>query len=228
MNKLIDKYLKKNNITQKDLAEKIYVTPQAVSKWIKGISQPTFDNVVRMADIFGQKFYSQSYKKLNGGKKNMIANDKNLQNLETIEKAKEETDKLLEEINICNYPHSVNVLLSWFVPAVIGLTYHKYINNVDENEGYTYDDIFFYLNNYFEECYEKFDDFKNQLDYDFYLMGGDLMESFDRYKLKNHEFGNQAMDLWYRFKKVFDNLGSTLKDEFSVALACLIENNSDY
>lgn len=50
-------------MSQKELAEKIYVTPQAVSKWIKGESQPTFDNTKLMVKIFGPEFGDKIIKK---------------------------------------------------------------------------------------------------------------------------------------------------------------------
>ena len=59
-------------------------------------------------------------------------------------------------------------------------------------------------------------------------MGGDLFESFEPYKLVNHDYAHDAQDLWYTFKKAFDKAGSTLKDEFKVALTELISNNSCY
>lgn len=43
---------KLNNISQKELATKLFVTPQAVSKWERGESTPNPDALVKMADIF--------------------------------------------------------------------------------------------------------------------------------------------------------------------------------
>ena len=43
----------KNNLTQKDLAEKLHISYQAVSKWEKDESEPSFDTVKEMAKIFG-------------------------------------------------------------------------------------------------------------------------------------------------------------------------------
>lgn len=44
---------KLNNISQKELATKLFVTPQAVSKWERGESTPNPDALIKMADIFG-------------------------------------------------------------------------------------------------------------------------------------------------------------------------------
>ena len=43
---------KTNNISQKELAAKLFVTPQAVSKWERGESTPNPDALIKMADIF--------------------------------------------------------------------------------------------------------------------------------------------------------------------------------
>lgn len=42
----------KNNLTQKDLAEKLHISFQAVSKWEKDESEPSFDTLREMAKIF--------------------------------------------------------------------------------------------------------------------------------------------------------------------------------
>lgn len=95
--------------------------------------------------------------------------------------------------------------------------------------GTFYEDIFFNLNNYFEECGSHKFQYPNQLEYDFFLMGGDLFESFEPYKLANHDYAHDAEDLWYRFKKAVDEQkGSELLNEFKVALTEIISNNSSY
>lgn len=46
MKNLLKKALNAKGFTQKELAEQIHVTPQAVSKWMSGESRPSQDNVV--------------------------------------------------------------------------------------------------------------------------------------------------------------------------------------
>ena len=53
MEELIKKALEEKKMTQKELAEKLYVTPQAVSKWLTGESRPSQDNVERIYEILG-------------------------------------------------------------------------------------------------------------------------------------------------------------------------------
>ena len=43
----------KIGMTQKELAEKLYVTPQAVSRWENGEVEPSVDTITTMAQIFG-------------------------------------------------------------------------------------------------------------------------------------------------------------------------------
>ena len=42
----------RNNMTQKDFAEILYVTPQAVSRWENGIVEPSLATVREIAKIF--------------------------------------------------------------------------------------------------------------------------------------------------------------------------------
>ena len=44
---------KANGLTQKELAEKLYVTPSTISKWENGAAMPDVYAVTDMADIFG-------------------------------------------------------------------------------------------------------------------------------------------------------------------------------
>ena len=44
---------KKNGITQEDLAEKLEVTRQTISKWECGESTPDFHNLVKISEMFG-------------------------------------------------------------------------------------------------------------------------------------------------------------------------------
>ncbi|MBE7047023.1 MAG: XRE family transcriptional regulator [Ruminococcaceae bacterium] len=45
-------YRKQLGLTQTELAEKLYVTSQTISKWEKGISLPTLDNIIALSEIF--------------------------------------------------------------------------------------------------------------------------------------------------------------------------------
>lgn len=44
---------KENNLSQDQLAEKLYVTRQAVSNWENGKNQPDLDTLKRIAEVFG-------------------------------------------------------------------------------------------------------------------------------------------------------------------------------
>ena len=43
---------KLNNMTQSDLGEALNISPQAVSKWERNLSQPDFDTINKMATLF--------------------------------------------------------------------------------------------------------------------------------------------------------------------------------
>ena len=43
---------KKVNLTQAELGEKLNVTPQAVSKWENGLSEPDIETLKKMSELF--------------------------------------------------------------------------------------------------------------------------------------------------------------------------------
>ncbi len=49
----IKKYRKENNMSQDELAEKLGVSRQSISLWENGQTQPTIDNIIALAKIFG-------------------------------------------------------------------------------------------------------------------------------------------------------------------------------
>lgn len=51
--KLIKDLRKKNNMTQKDLGEKLHITDKAISKWERGISFPDLEMINSIAEVFG-------------------------------------------------------------------------------------------------------------------------------------------------------------------------------
>ena len=42
-----------NELSQDNIAERLHVSRQAVSKWERGINQPDIETIVRLSDIFG-------------------------------------------------------------------------------------------------------------------------------------------------------------------------------
>ena len=44
---------KANHMSQGDVAQKLFVTPQAVSRWERGETEPDIDTIKRMSKIFG-------------------------------------------------------------------------------------------------------------------------------------------------------------------------------
>ena len=49
----IKKYRESNCISQKELAEKLFVSGQAISKWERGLAVPEIDKLCMLADLFG-------------------------------------------------------------------------------------------------------------------------------------------------------------------------------
>lgn len=55
MGELIKLLRIKNGYTQKDLADKLHVTPQTVSKWELGTSEPNIDMLLQIANLYQVK-----------------------------------------------------------------------------------------------------------------------------------------------------------------------------
>ena len=53
LSKNIRIYRKKSGLTQQELAERLYIVPQTVSKWESGVSYPDAEKLCAMSDIFG-------------------------------------------------------------------------------------------------------------------------------------------------------------------------------
>lgn len=52
ISKNITYYRKKCNLSQNDIAKALFVTPQAVSRWEKGITEPNIDTISKLANLF--------------------------------------------------------------------------------------------------------------------------------------------------------------------------------
>ena len=219
MNEIIKKALERVGMTQKELAERMYVTPQAVSKWVSGASMPSVDNIAMIKEILGVDLIEESVKASRKGRTAMKRQHCELQDLSTIEKARDEAKLILEEAGIAgNYPHHIYILVEWLVTATIGLTYHKMLNDKDSYEEFDYSCICCELESFFEEE-ATHKGYRSELAYRFFLMGGDLFESFGEYRLENHDYGNEAMSLWYDLQRAFgEKWDSPLLPEFKVAL----------
>lgn len=52
LNQLLKNFRLKNNFTQEELAQKLYVTHQTISKWEQGINTPSIDNLLLLSDLY--------------------------------------------------------------------------------------------------------------------------------------------------------------------------------
>lgn len=48
----LDYHLKRSGMTQKQLAEKLGISPSAVTNWVKGKNSPDIEYIAIMCDIF--------------------------------------------------------------------------------------------------------------------------------------------------------------------------------
>ena len=91
--KFIANCRKEKNITQEELAEKLYITDRAVSKWERGLSMPDADKMIDLCNILGINVNEL----LIGEKIDMKENDKKTEELliELAKKEEENSRKLL-------------------------------------------------------------------------------------------------------------------------------------
>lgn len=221
--------LKRRNMSQKELAQKLNVTPQAVSKWMCGKSLPSIDLATDILKILGINIIEEMAK-ADRRKENMRQVD--LCELNNYEAARQEAKAILSDSNIDNnYSHSVYILCERLVTAVIGLTYYQMIHNKDKNNDVDYYNIFNNIEDYFDKDANSHlpeehltDEYNNYLDYNFFLMGADLFESFDEYKIPNHDYFAKSLSEWYTFKKsINESPSSNIYNELLVALSEIID-----
>ena len=209
-------------VEQKKLAEKLYVTPQAVSKWVHGESRPSLDNAKLIYKVTGFNIMEMEIRLQSSDKKMEI---KDLKEIDDYTKAKQESKDILQTAKIReNYSHTVYKLCTWLLPAVICLTHHQMINQTEEEVDYSR--IFTNLLDYLDDqsIKKKQGLYENQLEYNFYLMGEDLFESFDEYMIPDDAYCQTAMYDWYRFKKaVIKDDASPVYNELLVAITEIAE-----
>ena len=151
---------------------------------------------------------------------------KSLKEIDNYAKAKQESETILQTAHIrSNYSYPVYKLCSILLPAVICLTHHQMLKQKQE-EDINYSWIFTNLSDFLDdECTKKVVGlYENWLEYNFFLMGADVFESFDEYTISDHEYCSLAMEDWYRFKKALikDN-SSPIYNELLVAITELSE-----
>ncbi len=224
MKDILKKALQDKGMSQKELAEAIFVTPQAVSKWINGESRPTTDNVIRIKEVLGVDLIKEMARTTStiSSCSNNSMKHKTIEELDTFDKALTESRRILEETDIKhNYSHQVYYLLQKLIPAIIGLSYHQHLNAKEDEVDAGYDGIYYNL----EEFYVDLEDdkktivFETVLEKNFFLMGGDLFESFDEYKIPNHDYCQNSMDYWYSFQAMLpENQSSSICDDLKIAI----------
>lgn len=171
-----------------------------------------------MTEIFGNEFGSKMLKKGLKDKRIIKKEPIEIKDLDTFEKAQAEAKNIMDSSRASDYSHAVCVLLNWIITCAIGLTYHWFISKINKEDGTVYDDLYYYLNNLVEDEGKDFE-------HDFFLLGGDLFESFDEYKIPNHDYASSVNHLWYKLKNATkDAKGTDLYAEFKIALSEIVVN----
>ena len=108
---------KEKELTQEQLADELYITDRAVSKWERGLSLPDADKMLDLCNIFGISVNEL----LSGEIVDMKNNEKKLEeNLLEMAKLKEEKDKQLLRLEIViGYTASITFLTLIFVASFV-------------------------------------------------------------------------------------------------------------
>ena len=216
--------LQEHKMTQKELAEKLFTTPQAVSKWIKNESEPSKENIKRIYEVLGLNLMHEMASKNKIQYKPIDFVFDRIETIDSIEKAKKEAERILDVCLIKeHYSYPVFVQIEHLLTATIGLTYHHFINDKKTMEDFDEGVEMYFLNEFFEDCFSFKNEYHNELEYKFYLMGIDYFESWGEYKIKNHEYCGFVLEIWENFLKAynFDN-ETSITIEFKTALSELL------
>ena len=126
---------KENNMSQEELANKLDVSRQSVSKWESGLSMPDLDNVIKISDMFNVSIDFLL-------KDSKSESDFNYYTIDTKEK------KAMSKINtyaMIFVTISIAIILSLLIIPIFEP--HNYYNG---NTGRTYDGLIAYLIVYLE------------------------------------------------------------------------------
>lgn len=227
MNKIIKTALARAGMSQKQLAEAIHVTPQAVSKWVTGESRPTQDNIVEIYKVLGVDLTKEMVKASRKDRQSMTRKHCGLSDLNNIQKAKDESKLILEHAGVIqNYSHTVAALVDWLVTGTIGMLFYRRLLDKDNKYEYDYDYIKFELEDFFEQE-ARYKGYQSKLAYSFYLFGTVLFEAGAEYEMEQDyvDYGHDAMSMWYNFESIFSPYWSSpLLDEVKVALLEVISS----
>ena len=90
MEQILKNALKDVGMTQKELADALHVTPQAVSKWFTGEGRPSQDSVIGIYKILGVDLTRAMALKMKPEVRKTAMGNHKLQEIDNYEKAKKE------------------------------------------------------------------------------------------------------------------------------------------
>lgn len=97
------KLLKLNNLTQKQLAEKLNIKLQVVNRWVKGKALPTTKSLDKLSSVFNipvSYFYNEiNNSVINNGNNNNIQNGNINREIELLNKEMEVLNRQIEILN---------------------------------------------------------------------------------------------------------------------------------
>ena len=138
----IRRELDRRGLSQKDLAEKLFVTPQAVSQWISGKYRPDEEYRKGIRDVLGINVNDIVYNTEDHGETKMnVTPLEQITDLDTLHDAVEEILNNCQYFIDQTYAHSITEMLRRMLYLVIGYeTYYAEIAHLHTHDGPAPDD----------------------------------------------------------------------------------------
>lgn len=128
VSQFIQQLRKENDMTQQNLADKLFISDKTISKWERGISIPDIFMIEKLSEIFNISVLEF----MNGERNSEAINNKGLVDEILIESVKEENNKVKHKNNIIKYLILI-VVLFFILFLLIFL-----INNFNKVVAYTF------------------------------------------------------------------------------------------
>ena len=120
--------LEQKGLSQKEFAEMINVTPQAVSRWLNGDSRPSQDNLVMIYKVLGLDYTREMIE--NSAEESLSPCQFHIDEIKTYDDAIDESLRVLDVMQIeKNYSHAIYYVFTLILPIAVAVARYNVINH---------------------------------------------------------------------------------------------------
>lgn len=238
--KLIKEARRKANMTQDELAEKLYVTKQAVSNWERAINFPDEQVRENIEKTLGIKLRNERMNTpYNPPFKGAIPSLKPLNEMKTVDEVSSAVNEIINCITIDNYVHVVNKMLYLVLMELIGYEIYfeghcrKYFSDepldwattaseldslIKDSDSWLVED-----NNYHSTNGNVL---SNKIELMAYYIGGELFEDFDENGYRDsfvQQIGGYGEECGHSLVSLIPELNTDISILFKVAIMDIID-----